>query len=120
MFRKSAYDVFKEEMEAGFIVTLCKDFDEAIGGGIRIGAITELVGQPGAGKTQFWYFGQFKAKKSLSNILIILFSFIQIAWQTRSLQLCVNVQIPKNLRGLGGAAVFIDTNRGFSLDRIKG
>lgn len=38
----------------------------------------------------------------------------------QSLQLCVNVQIPKNLRGLGGGAIFIDTNRGFSLDRIKG
>lgn len=36
-----------------------------------------------------------------------------------SLQQCVNVQIPKSLQGLGGAAVFIDTNRGFSIDRIK-
>lgn len=38
----------------------------------------------------------------------------------KSLQLCVNVQIPKSLRGLGGAAVFIDTNRGLSVDRMKG
>lgn len=38
----------------------------------------------------------------------------------KSLQLCVNVQIPRNLRGLGGAAVYIDTNRGFSIKRIRG
>lgn len=37
-----------------------------------------------------------------------------------SLQLCVNVQIPKNLRGLGAGAVYVDTNRGFSIERIKG
>lgn len=54
MFRISAYDVWKKEKEAGFIVTLCKDFDDALGGGIRIGAITELVGGPGVGKTQIW------------------------------------------------------------------
>lgn len=51
---KTAYDVFKEERAAGCIVTLCKEFDVAIGGGIRIGSITEIVGGPGVGKTQFW------------------------------------------------------------------
>lgn len=38
----------------------------------------------------------------------------------RSLQLCVNVQMPKNIFGLGGAAVFIDTNCGFTTGRLKG
>lgn len=54
MFTKTAYDVWKEEREAGFIITLCKDFDEAIGGGIRVSSITELVGGPGTAKTQLW------------------------------------------------------------------
>lgn len=54
MFSKSAYEVYKEEKENGYIITLCRDFDDAIGGGIRIGSITELVGGPGVGKTQFW------------------------------------------------------------------
>lgn len=54
MFRKSAYEVWKDEREARCIITLCKDFDDAIGGGIRVGSITELVGGPGVGKTQFW------------------------------------------------------------------
>lgn len=54
MFQKSAYDIWKDERAAGFIVTLCKDFDGAIGGGIPVGSITEIVGGPGVGKTQFW------------------------------------------------------------------
>lgn len=37
-----------------------------------------------------------------------------------SLQLCVNVQIPTSLDGLAGSAVFIDTNHGFSMERLKG
>ena len=36
------------------------------------------------------------------------------------LQLCVNVQIPKCLHGLEGAAIFIDTNRDFSPARLRG
>lgn len=55
MFRKSAYEVYAEEKEAGFIITLCRELDDAFGGGIRIGSTTEIVGSPGAGKTQFWY-----------------------------------------------------------------
>lgn len=55
MFKKSAYEVWTEEKKAGSIITLCKDIDDAIGGGICIGSITELVGSPGVGKTQFWY-----------------------------------------------------------------
>ncbi|XP_055318102.1 DNA repair protein RAD51 homolog 3-like [Sitodiplosis mosellana] len=89
MFSKSAYEVWKEEKEAGVIITLCREMDDAIGGGIRIRLITEFVGGPGTGKTQF------------------------------CLQLCVNVQIPKCLQGLEAAAVYIDTNRGFSINRIK-
>lgn len=54
MFQKTAYDLLKEERAAGCISTLCKDFDDAIGGGIPIGSITEIVGGPGSGKTQFW------------------------------------------------------------------
>lgn len=54
MFTKTAYDAWKEERESGYIVTLHKEFDDAIGGGVRIKSITELVGAAGTGKTQFW------------------------------------------------------------------
>lgn len=41
-------------------------------------------------------------------------------WPFLSFQLCVNIQIPKSLRGLGAAAIYIDMHRGFPIDRIKG
>lgn len=54
MFEKTAYDCWKDEKLYKPIITLCKVFDDAIGGGIHIGAITELIGAPGSGKTQLW------------------------------------------------------------------
>lgn len=50
----SSYEIRKQEKAAGNIITLVKDIDEVIGGGIFITKITELVGAPGSGKTQFW------------------------------------------------------------------
>lgn len=49
----SSYEIRKQEKAAGNIITLVKDIDEAIGG-IFVTKITELVGAPGSGKTQFW------------------------------------------------------------------
>lgn len=51
----SANEIWESEKKRGNIVTLCKDLDCAIGSGIPIGALTELVGAPGSGKTQLWY-----------------------------------------------------------------
>lgn len=53
MFSDS-YEIWKKEREVGVIITLCKDLDDAIDGGIHLTKITELIGGPGAGKTQFW------------------------------------------------------------------
>ena len=36
-----------------------------------------------------------------------------------SLQLCVNVQIPTSSGGLGGAALYIDTERCFRIKRLE-
>lgn len=49
-----SYEIRKRELKIGNIITLCKDFDDATDGGIRISKITELIGGPGSGKTQFW------------------------------------------------------------------
>lgn len=48
------YGIWKDEQKAGVIITLCKDFDDATDGGIHLTKITELIGGPGSGKTQFW------------------------------------------------------------------
>lgn len=49
-----SYEIWKKERIAAKIITLCKEFDDAIDGGLRVSKITELVGGPGSGKTQFW------------------------------------------------------------------
>ena len=53
IYKKSAYDLLKEEEIQTPIVTFSAAFDNMIGGGIPIGKITEICGAPGLGKTQF-------------------------------------------------------------------
>ncbi|KAH8382522.1 hypothetical protein KR009_003943 [Drosophila setifemur] len=70
------------------IITGHKGLDMNCGGGISLGQITELIGNSGTGKTQM------------------------------CLQLCLNVQIPKEAGGLEGSALFIDTRQDFHPDRL--
>ncbi len=63
-------------------------FDEIMGGGFETGAITELYGEFGSGKTQVAH------------------------------QLAVNVQIPEEDGGLGGKVIYIDTENTFRPERI--
>lgn len=90
MFKKSALDIWNDECSNRTIITLSKQLDNAIGVGIPLQTITEFCGTPGSGKSQI------------------------------CLQLCVNIQIPKVLGGLEATAVFIDTNNGFSPNRLNG
>lgn len=46
--------MLKEEAELRSIVTFSSQLDEALGGGLLLGKITELCGVPGIGKTQLW------------------------------------------------------------------
>lgn len=70
------------------ITTGSKALDKLIGGGIETQAITELSGQYGTGKTQICH------------------------------TLCVTVQMPKEMGGLEGAALYFDTEGTFSPNRI--
>ncbi|THD26561.1 DNA repair protein RAD51 like protein 3 [Fasciola hepatica] len=65
------------------VVSMCRSFDEILGGGFPTGRLTELCGQPGVGKTQF------------------------------CIQTCLTVQLPKWFGGLAGQAIFIDTEGNF-------
>ncbi|XP_021935813.1 DNA repair protein RAD51 homolog 3-like isoform X2 [Zootermopsis nevadensis] len=86
---KSALDIWQEECTSPHIVTFSKAVDDLLDGGIVVGEITELCGAPGSGKTQM------------------------------SLQVCVDVQIPRSFGGLEGEALFIDTSSGFTPARLK-
>ncbi|MDA3855687.1 MAG: DNA repair and recombination protein RadA [Candidatus Woesearchaeota archaeon] len=63
-------------------------FDEIMGGGFETGAITELFGEFGSGKTQVGH------------------------------QVAVNVQIPKDQGGYGSKVIYIDTENTFRPERI--
>ncbi|XP_011295875.1 DNA repair protein RAD51 homolog 3 [Musca domestica] len=89
MFKQSAFAIWRKEQEQYKIISLIKDLDDSLAGGISLGHITELCGSSGTGKTQV------------------------------CLQLCINVQLPREAGGLGGKAYFIDTNQAFSPFRLK-
>lgn len=54
MFKTTAFDVWCKEEELPKLITLIKDLDDHLGGGLPLGMLTELCGAPGVGKTQFW------------------------------------------------------------------
>ncbi|KAG1701264.1 DNA repair protein RAD51 3 [Nymphon striatum] len=85
----SALDVYKVEQELGEIITFCEQLDNALGGGIPLTKLTEICGPPGVGKTQF------------------------------CLQLSVNVRILKELGGICGECIFIDTEGSFTIKRLS-
>ncbi|KAI8129896.1 DNA repair protein RAD51 like protein 3 [Lucilia cuprina] len=89
MFKTTAFEIWRHEQSSPKLITLIKELDDHLAGGLPLGLVTELCGAPGAGKTQF------------------------------CLQLCLNVQFPVQMGGLGGKAFFIDTNQDFSPYRLK-
>ena len=83
----SALDLLKEERETAKLVTFVHELDELLGGGVHLKQLTEFAGMPGIGKTQL------------------------------ATQLALNVQIPRAFAGIGGEAVYIDTEGSFMADR---
>ncbi|MDG6222989.1 MAG: DNA repair and recombination protein RadA [Candidatus Bathyarchaeota archaeon] len=70
------------------LTTGSKMLDKLLGGGIESQSITEFYGEYGSGKSQICH------------------------------QLCVNVQLPPEQGGLGGASLYIDTENTFRTERI--
>ncbi|KAG8644217.1 hypothetical protein MANES_11G109100v8 [Manihot esculenta] len=84
---QNAWDMLQEESSLTRITTSCADLDNILGGGITCKEVTEIGGVPGIGKTQM------------------------------GIQLAVNVQIPSYCGGLGGKAIYIDTEGSFMVER---
>lgn len=67
----------QNEYMAGHLPTRLKGLDEALGGGIPFGVLTELVGPPGIGKTQVcflvlrFYFSLIVVFQFLSRYLMV-------------------------------------------------
>lgn len=86
---KTALELKKERAVVKKITTGSKNLDALLGGGVETKTITEFFGEYGTGKTQI------------------------------CLQLSVNVQLPPEKGGLGGKAVYIDTEGTFRWERIE-
>lgn len=84
----TALELLQKEEELKSIVTFSSQLDAALGGGVTVGRTTEICGAPGVGKTQL------------------------------CLQLAVDVQVPPCFGGVGGQAVYIDTEGSFLLQRV--
>uniref|UniRef100_A0A8C9VTG1 DNA repair protein RAD51 homolog 3 n=1 Tax=Scleropages formosus TaxID=113540 RepID=A0A8C9VTG1_SCLFO len=84
----TALELFEKEQGLGSIVTFCSALDSVLGGGLPVGKTSEVCGAPGVGKTQL------------------------------CIQLAVDVQIPLCFGGLGGHAVYIDTEGSFLVQRV--
>jgi len=82
--------LLERRSKVGYITTGSKNFNDLMGGsGFESQSITELFGEFGSGKTQI------------------------------ALQMCVNVQLPKDKGGLDAHVLYIDTENTFRPDRIK-
>jgi DNA repair protein RadA len=84
----TAMELFEKRSKAKRITTGSKNIDKLLGGGIETQAMTEFIGEFGAGKSQI------------------------------SMQLCITSQQPTEQGGLGGKVLFIDTEGTFSPERI--
>ncbi len=85
----TADKVLERREKVGLITTGSTKLDDLLGGGVETQAVTEVFGEFGSGKTQIAH------------------------------QLCVNVQLPPEQKGLGGKAVYIDTENTFRPERIR-
>ncbi|KQK08404.1 DNA repair protein RAD51 homolog 3 isoform X3 [Brachypodium distachyon] len=85
---QNAWDLLSDEQSQKHITTGSGDLNSILGGGIHCKEVTEIGGVPGVGKTQL------------------------------GIQLAINVQIPVEYGGLGGKAVYIDTEGSFMVERV--
>jgi DNA repair protein RadA len=83
-----ADELYKMRKDVLRLTSGSKALDQMINGGLETQTITEFYGEYGSGKSQFCH------------------------------QLCVNVQLPPERGGLGGAALYVDTENTFRLERI--
>ena len=84
----TAEELLKMRESVERLTTGSKNLDALLGGGLETQTITEFYGEFGSGKSQL------------------------------CMQLCVNVQLPPEMGGLGGGALYIDSEHTFRTERI--
>jgi len=86
---KTGTDVFAQRLQVKKLSSHVPEIDTLLGGGFETQAITEMYGEFGSGKSQIVH------------------------------QLAVNVQLPLEMGGLAGSAIYIDTENTFRPERIE-
>ncbi|CAN8318560.1 unnamed protein product [Cochlearia groenlandica] len=112
----NAWDMLHEEESLSRITTSCSDLDNILGGGIscrdvtEIGLISNLV-------MFVFLLSDFLDNKRFNLGLCSAGGVPGIGKTQIGIQLSVNVQIPREFGGLGGKAVYIDTEGSFMVER---
>jgi len=86
---KTGKDIFEARKDVKKLSFRVPELDTLLGGGMETQAITEMYGEFGSGKSQIVH------------------------------QMAVNVQLPVELGGLDGSAIYIDTENTFRPERIE-
>lgn len=81
--------ILERRKHVGKVTTGAKSFNDLLGGGMETQSIVELYGEFGSGKTQVAH------------------------------QLAVNIQLPREMGGLNGSAIIIDTENTFRPERVE-
>lgn len=81
--------ILERRKHVGKVNTGSKSFNDLLGGGMETQSIVELYGEFGSGKTQVAH------------------------------QLAVNIQLPREMGGLNGSAIIIDTENTFRPERVE-
>ncbi|KAM3365468.1 hypothetical protein ACQJBY_015284 [Aegilops geniculata] len=109
---QNAWDMLFEEQSQKHITTGSGDLNGILGGGIHCKEVTEIGGVPGIGKTQLGYVAPtIESMLFQKKITLLSANFCRI-------QLAINVQIPVDYGGLGGKAIYIDTEGSFMVERV--
>lgn len=98
------------------LVTFNDGVDAVLGDdGLMPGKVTEIYGQAGSGKTQLCLQVFFSSKGITLVVDVLQFH----EYPPYFFQLCANVQLPTVIGGLGGKALYLDTEGGFTAHRMK-
>ena len=74
----SALDLMKQHRP--HLITMCAEFDKALGGGVPTGCLTEMFGVPGVGKTQLGI--QLACDAQIPHVLLFLLLSVSVSTVT--------------------------------------
>ncbi|CAB1352441.1 unnamed protein product [Coregonus sp. 'balchen'] len=107
----------EEAVELGTIFTFCSALDTALGEGLPVGKTTEVCGAPGVGKTQLCYLDTALGEGLPVGKTTEVCGAPGVGKTQLCIQLAVDVQIPMCFGGLGGKALYIDTEGSFLVQK---